>query len=80
MPSTTVWMLWKADVYKRKDPGKDGVALGDVHHAADAQHRSVGHHAQQDDTGKLHLLDIVGGAGDERGGANNSFFNAWDMR
>ena len=47
------------------DPGKAGVALGDVHHAADAQNGGVGHHAQQDDTGKLHLLDIIGGAGDQ---------------
>ena len=37
-----------------------------MHDAADAQNGRVGHHAQQDDADKLHLLDIVGGTGDER--------------
>ena len=39
-----------------------------MQYAANAQNGRVGHHAQQDDTDELHLLDIVGGAGDEGGG------------
>ena len=33
--------------------------------AADAQNGGVGHHPQQHHAGHLHLLDVVGGAGDE---------------
>ena len=36
--------------------------------AADAQNGRVGYHTQQNHTGKLHLLDIVGGAGNQRCG------------
>ena len=50
------------------DPGKAAAAAYNVQHAANAQNGRVGHHAQQDDADELHLLDIVGGAGDERGG------------
>ena len=39
-----------------------------MQHTANAQNGRVGHHAQQDDADELHLLDIVGGAGDEGGG------------
>ena len=35
-----------------------------MEHTADAQNGRIGHHAQQDDADELHLLDIVGGAGD----------------
>ena len=51
------------------DPGKARAAADDVQHTADAQNGRIGHHAQQHDADKLHLLDVVGGAGDEgRGG------------
>jgi len=36
--------------------------------AAHAQNGRVGHHPQQDDADELHLLDVVGGAGDEGSG------------
>ena len=36
-----------------------------MEHTADAQNGRIGHHAQQDDADELHLLDVVGGAGDE---------------
>ena len=36
-----------------------------MQHAANAQNGRVGYHAQQDDADELHLLDIVGGAGDK---------------
>ena len=40
-----------------------------MEHTADAQNGRIGHHAQQHDADELHLLDVVGGAGDEgRGG------------
>ena len=40
-----------------------------MQHAANAQNGRIGHHAQQHDADELHLLDVVGGAGDEgRGG------------
>ena len=37
-----------------------------MEHTADAQDGRIGHHAQQDDADELHLLDVIGGAGDER--------------
>ena len=36
-----------------------------MQHTADAQNGRIGHHAQQHDADELHLLDVVGGAGDE---------------
>ena len=36
-----------------------------MQHAANAQNGRIGHHAQQHDADELHLLDVVGGAGDE---------------
>ncbi len=49
------------------DPGKAGAAVRHAD-AANAQNGRIGHHAQQHDADELHLLDIVGGAGDERCG------------
>ena len=56
------------DHVQHDDPGKAGVALHDMEHTADAQDGRIGHHAQQDDADELHLLDVVGGAGDEGSG------------
>ena len=50
------------------DPCQARVALHHVHHAADTQNGRIGHHPQQDDADELHLLDVVGGAGDEGSG------------
>ena len=50
------------------DPGKAGAAVQHMQHAANAQNGRIGHHAQQHDADELHLLDVVGGAGDERCG------------
>ena len=51
------------------DPGQARAAAHHMEHTADAQNGRIGHHAQQHDADELHLLDVVGGAGDEgRGG------------
>ena len=42
--------------------------MGDLDNAADADDGRVEHDAQQHDHHHLHLLDIIGGAGDEGGG------------
>ena len=50
----------------KDDPFKTGVALGNVQDTADAQNGSVGDHTQQDNADKLYLLNVVGGAGNQR--------------
>ena len=55
------------------NPGQAGVAAGHMDDAADAQNGRVSHHPQQDDADKLHLLDVIGGTGDE--GCGGELFN-----
>ena len=57
----------------KDDPFQTGVALGNVQDTADAQNGSVGDHTQQDNADKLYLLNVVGGAGNQR--CCGEFFN-----
>ena len=57
----------------KDDPGKTGIARCHVQNAANAQNRRIGHHAQQDHTDELHLLDVVRGAGNQR--SSGKFFD-----
>ena len=50
---------------QHNDPGKAGAAVQHMQHAANAQNGRIGHHTQQHHADELHLLDVVGGAGDE---------------
>ena len=50
----------------KDDPCQPRVAAGHMQDAADAEDRRIGHHAQQDNADELHLLNVVGRAGDER--------------
>ena len=50
----------------KDDPCQPRVAASHMQDAADAEDRRIGHHAQQDNADELHLLNVVGRAGDER--------------